>query len=195
MSDAPVLIAHGHADIGITVSLKWERALLEWIPVNNHWCAVRPEDSACQQQAAETPMPVRHVPIDCSSPAVEDQFYQGLYKSLQSIRSTEVRFVAGHFSVQADCCGDIRKNNRSALAHPNDRTDNGGQPIRAFSDHRLLLANRNFCQLIWYCPPSSWHWTQVNKTAIAHPWHRLTQYCHSICSTTVRLRSSLDSFW
>lgn len=138
----------GQADFGIVLSLSVEGALLDWIPINNRFCAVRLDGSVC---VGSNRLKRRclfvvcvNASIDSSSPEAEDQFFPKLPQSPLSVRSTDVVVVAVVFNALPGYLVVTKLRIRSRFSDSNDLTNDENNLIQICSDYRLFLVKATF---------------------------------------------------
>lgn len=98
-----------------------------------------------------------HLPIS-APPDAKNKFYRKLSRLL-SVHSTDVVVAASDSNTQLGQLAETRQHIEDRFYASTGRTDHGDHLIEVCSDHRLFLANANFCykerHRITWCPPLS----------------------------------------
>ena len=99
MSGDPATIARGIYGVEIDPSPRAERALLNWIPVNSHLCAVRLNGSnkvkAKRYDKRCLFVISAYFPTDAASDDEKDTFYRTLSGLVRSARRSDIVILAG----------------------------------------------------------------------------------------------------
>ncbi|KAA3672338.1 uncharacterized protein DEA37_0010944 [Paragonimus westermani] len=85
--------SHGRAAVGIALSSPAEQCLLDWIPVNGRFCAVRLKRRCVFIIPAYTP-------TDSCPDATNDAFYDALVDLLRQSKHSDIIILAGDFNAQ-----------------------------------------------------------------------------------------------
>lgn len=134
--------------VEIALNTKADRALLDWIPVNDRLYAV-PLDGFVRVSGGRLKrhclfLVYVYVPVDCSSPEAKNEFYREFSQLFQSLHSTSAMVVAGNFNAKLGHLGEMELHVQGLFFVSADRIDNNDYPIPVCSDHRLFLKNK-FC--------------------------------------------------
>lgn len=129
-SGDPVPKALDHACVSITLTMRVEYALPDWIPINSRICLVW----------LDSRVPVA---ADCPPTIVLPRLYRDSPRSFQSMHSTDVVVMAVDFNVQFGCLWKTKAHRKPTVVVA-DRTDNRNKRPPICSDYISYLAGTNF---------------------------------------------------
>ena len=156
-------VAAGCAGVGIVLSHRAERSLLDWIPVDSRLCAVRLATSVKLSREREVTRCLfvvsAYAPTNCSSDAVKDSFYDALGALLQRAKSSDIVVIAGDMNAQVGRLSAAEARLGGCLGLDSIRTDNGERLLQLCANHKLFLSSTNFrnkrIRLTTWCPPTA----------------------------------------
>ena len=184
--------ARGIYGVGIALSPRAERSLLEWIPVNSRLCAMRLRVSikvnANRSRNRCLFVVSAYAPTDTSPENEKDDFYRDLSQLLRSAKSSDIVVLAGDMNAQIGRLNSMEAHLGGRFSVDMPRSDNGERLLHLCTDHRLFLANTNFQhkrlhRLTWRPPNPSQPWKQLDHIAISYRWRASIQDCRSFWST------------
>jgi len=192
VSGDPAATARGLYGVGVALSPRAERALLDWIPVNSRLCAVRLAGSIkvnANRHGKRCLFVVSaYAPTDGSSEQEKDDFYRELSRLIRLAKRSDIIILAGDMNAQI---GQLHSSETHLGGHFSvdaQRTDNGDRLLQLCNDHQLFLASTNFQhkrshRVTWKPPCTSQSWTQLDHIAISFRWRASIQDCRSFWCT------------
>ncbi|KER27324.1 hypothetical protein T265_05644 [Opisthorchis viverrini] len=192
VSGDPEAMARGIYGVGVALSPRAERALLDWIPVNSRLCAVRLSSSiklnASRNKKRCLFVVSAYAPTDCISDAEKDTFCRELSGLIRQAKSTDIVILAGDLNAQVGRLSSLESHLGGRFGVDARRTENGDRLLQLCADHELFLASTNFQhkrshRVTWRPPTTNQPWTQLDHVAISHRWRATTQDCRSFWGT------------
>ena len=194
VSGDPASSSRGYAGVGIALSTRAEKALLEWIPINSRLCAVRLDSSirVNKQRNAKRHLFVvsAYAPTDCSNDETKDSFYRELSNLLRSAKQRDVVVLAGDMNAQVGRIASSEKRLGGPFGIQTNRTDNGDRLLQLCADHKLYLISTNFKHkkrqtVTWRSNNPAHPWTQIDHIAISYRWRGSAEDCRSFWNTCI----------
>lgn len=134
VSGDPTESIFGQAGIGISLSIRSEHALSEWIPVKGCLCAVRTDDSVPTSHSLEYRRCLFiifiYAPTEYKFPEIKDEIHRGVSRLLRSVLSTDVLIVASNSDGKLGYLAETRWHIRSRFSVPFDCIHNGDPPSK-----------------------------------------------------------------
>lgn len=157
VSGDPILSGHDQSGLRITLSMRAERAILDWIPVKSRFCAVCLGGSAIFHSDRLSPRCFKSclcMKPSFKTPRGERRVLRELSQLPSNVFSKELVGVAGNFNAQLGYLAETRRHIESQFYVPVDRVDNGNNLVQFYFGHGRLLSDTSFChkqrhQLTW----------------------------------------------
>ena len=131
--------AAGKYGVGIVLNNRAQAALLDWIPVSSRLCAVRLQGSikVNKKNSRKRCLFVisAYAPTNCSSDSSKDEFYDQLFTSIQSAKSSDIVVLAGDLNAQVGKLSSTESFLGGSFALPAQRTDNGDRLLQLCATH------------------------------------------------------------
>ncbi|CAH8573948.1 unnamed protein product [Dicrocoelium dendriticum] len=184
----------GQASVGIILSSKAEPPLVDWIPVNSRFCAVRLTTSAKVDSRSSTKrclfMVSAYAPTACSSDVLKDTFYHQLNALLRRDTSSDIIIRAGDMNVQVGRLSSSEAQLGGNYGLNSERTDIGERLLQLCAEHQLFVSSTAFRHsgrrsATWHPPVAGQRWTQIDHIAISYRWRGSILDCRSYWSTCV----------
>ena len=170
----------------MTLSLRSEQALPEWIPVKSCLYGVRLSRSikvnANRHDSRCLFITSAYAPTDCSSEEEKDDFYRALSRLICSVRSSDIVIVAGDMNAQVGRLHSFESHLGSHFSVGAPRTDNRDRLLQLCTDDQLYLASTNFQhkrlhRVSWKPSCATQTWTQLDHFAVSRRWRSSIQDC------------------
>ncbi|GAA56074.1 hypothetical protein CLF_109828 [Clonorchis sinensis] len=170
-------MTRGLYGVGVALSPRAERALLDWIPVNSRPCAVRLSSSiklnASQHKKRCLFAVSAYTLVDCSYDAQKDTFYRELSGVIRQAKSTDIVILAGELNAQVGHLSSLKSQLGGRFGVDARRTDNGDRLLQLCADQELFLTSMNFHykrshRVTWRSPTANQPWIQLDHVAISH---------------------------
>ncbi|KER31489.1 hypothetical protein T265_02262 [Opisthorchis viverrini] len=185
VSGDPEAMTRGIYGVGVALSPRAERALLDWIPVNSRLCAVRLSSSikinASRHKKRCLFVVSAYAPTDCSSDAEKDTFYRELSGLIRQAKSTDTVILAGDMDAQVGRLNSLESHLGGRFGVNARRTDNADRLLQLCADHELFLASTNFHHKLSH--HVTWWASTFGHVAISHRWRATIQDFRSFWGT------------